>query len=442
MPDITIVNANVTDIHQLPLGALLITATLQKAGFDVKLRDYQTFRADRKPSVSTFLTFLRDIESDIIGISVMCNSLPTVLGGIRYLKAEQPQKTIILGGPAATDLPEAIMRCFPVDVIVVGEGEKTITELAAAMEDGRDVAGIEGLCYRHNATIVMAPRRKRICSLDDLPFPAYDQIDLADYGPAAGTVITARGCPYHCTFCSAHSVWQRLVRNRGVGSVVEEAAYVARQVGSLLFVDDTFVLDPERVATLLKALRATGVDVPWRCNGRVGLMTDDLLRLMADYGCVEVFYGIESGSDSVLHAINKGFTVEMARCEVDRTLRYIDRVTTSYIWGFPFETMEDFYQTVLSFGHDTQSRGVYPQIGLLAPLPQSPLYRDCRKTARFLPEIRSSVMLPHPQRLTDYPELVELIKTFPQIFAPFTQYEHSELRRKYAIIERLTREAV
>jgi len=441
MADICVINANVTPVHQVPLGPLLITAVLKEAGYGVEFRDYQTFRTDHKLSIDTFLTFLRQADSNIIGISAMCNSLPTVLGAVRRLKRDSPDKKIILGGPAATDLPQSIMRRFPVDAIVVGEGERTIVDLLRALESGGDLDGVQGLCYRRrDGAIRMTPRRARIPNLDDLPFPAYEEIDFADYGPAAGIIITSRGCPFRCTFCSAHSVWQRSVSERSVANVTEEAVLLSRRVDRLVFVDDTLVLNAKRVESLLQALRAAGVDKPWRCNARIGLMSDHLLRLMADHGCEEVFYGIESGSNQVLRAIRKGFTIEMARHEVERTLRYIPKVTTSYVWGFPFETMDDFYETVMAIAQDAQMEGVRPQVGLLSPLPKSPLYREYRRCVRFSPELNPRVMLPSPESLADYPDITGLIVDYPQLFSPFYYYDHSDLDRKSAVMARITRE--
>jgi anaerobic magnesium-protoporphyrin IX monomethyl ester cyclase len=440
MADISLINANVTPVHQVPLGPLLITAVLKEAGYGVEFRDYQTFSADHKLSVETFLAFLRQSDSNIIGISVMCNSLPTVLGAVRRLKQDSPDKTIILGGPAATDLPRSIMRHFPVDAIVVGEGELTIVELLRALEFGEDLREVQGICYRRDGAIRMTPRRARIPNLDDLPFPAYEEIDFVDYGPAAGIIITSRGCPFRCTFCSAHSVWQRSVSERSAANVAEEAVLLSRRVERLVFVDDTLVLDAKRVEDLLKALRAAGVDKPWRCNARIGLMSDNLLRLMAEHGCEEVFYGIESGSNQVLRAIKKGFTIEMARREVERTLRYIPKVTTSYVWGFPFETMDDFYETVWAIAQHAPLEGVRPQVGLLSPLPKSPIYREHRGSVRFSPELNPRVMLPSPESLADYPDITGLIVDYPRLFSPFYYYDHPDLGRKSAVMARITGE--
>lgn len=433
MATVTIINANVSELHQVPLGALLIVAVLEEAGHKVAFMDYQTYAAKRKPAVDTFYRFLQGADGGLVGISVMCNSLPTVLGAVSRFKEENPGRMLVLGGPGASDLPQLILTKFPVDVVVIGEGEETVVEFLAALEGGQDLSRVRGIAYRASGRVVTTRCRPRIRHLDRLPFPAYHKINFQDYRPPVAPVAVSRGCPYQCTFCSAHSTWGEGVTFRSSERVLEEIALVRHSVPEILFVDDVFPVG----APLLGKLRAVGRQLRWSCNMRVGEGDPALWQHMRESGCVGVLFGIESGSDRVLRTLRKGFRVAQARAEVTAAARYISDVTTSYIWGFPFETLDDFFETLLSLCQDSRLPGVCSQIGQLAPLPRSALYAENRHLVSFAPDLVSPVVFPPPDSLSNYPELVNLIRSCPQLFAPFYYFAHGRFGPKKAIIDQL-----
>lgn len=437
MSDVAILSTNSSPNIGIPLGPLMITAVLQEAGYQVDFRDYQTYAAERKPAIETFLSFLEQVDCSIIGLSVMANALPTVLGAVERYKRNHGDTLIILGGPAPSDLPREILERFPVDIIVVGEGEETTVELMHALESGRPLGEVAGLCYREDGEIRQTGARARIQNLDALPLPAYERIDFADYPPGKAIILTARGCPYECSFCSAHSIWQRQITRKSPRRVVEEICSVRDRITGVEFHDDTFTMDPERVQTLLALMRAEGLSLEWVCNGRINLSTPALLGLMADHGCHEVFYGIESGSDRLLHRIRKNITSEQGRRVVEQTAQIIGRVVTSYIWGYPFESLDDFFQTMLAVCRDAARREIRCQLGLLSPLPRSPLYQEYRDTIRFSTDIGPGVMLPGNGSLAAYPDLVELITRHPEIFSPFYYYDHDDLLEKAKVVKRM-----
>lgn len=437
MSDITIINSGFDVVHQgtVPVGPLYIVSMLEKGGIAVDFKDYQLCSAPDRPSPDTFCDFI-DCDTPLIGISVMCNQLPTVLMGIERLKRRHPEKTVILGGPSATDSSDYILNHFPVDIVVRGEGEVTALELMRALESKADLSRVQGISYRKEDRVHHNPPRPRVENLDTLPFPAYDRIDF-DHYHGLGLIFTARGCPYHCSFCSAHSVWERRVTYRSAESVTAEMALIQHRVKRIPICDDTFVLNARRVREIIAAMKRVGIERPWDCFGRVNLMSNELLKDMAEAGCCEIYYGMESGSNRVLKHMQKEFTVEEANAVVKLTLQYVPHVRTTYIWGFPFESLDDFYDTVAAMAEGSRSPTNHIQSWLLSPMVASPLYREYHELLKFSPTLELGLAVLPGGHLSDCPELVDFIARHPDLCAAYYYFDHPSLMTKVDVMRNL-----
>lgn len=443
MNDITIINTSYSvSPASLPFGVLMIVSVLEKAGYRVGFLDYQTHDSQDKTNPEEFSRFLEQADAPILGLSVLSSQLPTVLLGVEAYKARHPEATIIFGGPSATDTPDAILAHFPVDIVVRGEGEITVVELMHCLEQRGNLADVKGISYREGTRIVTTPDRERIQDLDSLPMPAYHRVDWNRYRNTLG-IVTSRGCPYRCRFCSAHSIWQHAVTYRSPASLAREIASVKPYISNIEFHDDTLVLQRPRVKALMDALKAEGVDTPWYGYGRVNLMDDELLRTLAEGNCTELFYGLESGSNRVLKTLKKGFTIEQAIAVVQKTRKYIPSVITSFIYGFPFETMEDFYDTLWAINQLGRDPHVIPNVWFLCPLPKAPLTEEYRHALRFSEEYQSLFgTLQIRGSVSDYPTLVDAIRRFPDVFATFYYFDHAELAEKWSIMLRMRQQAL
>jgi len=198
-------------------------------------------------------------------------------------------------------------------------------------------------------------------------------------------VMSVRGCPYGCTFCSVHSVWERRITRRSIEGIMREVLSVKDQIREITFHDDTFVLNKQRVYAIIDAMKAEGIHLPWRCNGRVNTTDDeDLLKTMVDSGCRRMMIGLESGSDMVLQKIRKEFTAQQALEMLNHASKYFARLDLTFIWGYPFETMEDFYQTLEILGEAKRLPAeMYFHSHLLCAFPQTEMYREYKHLARF-----------------------------------------------------------
>jgi anaerobic magnesium-protoporphyrin IX monomethyl ester cyclase len=382
--DITLVNLNMLLIRydeeaererHVPLGCLYLTRALEAAGFSVDFRDYQLCDAEDPFDIEAFLSFLED-PAPIIGLSCMANLLPFTILAAKELKARYPGWTIILGGVGPKAVEDSILTRFPwIDVISRGEGELTGPELLRALKQGGDLSTVAAVSCRENGAVRHNPNRGRVSDLDSIPFPPYERVELARYEGYG--MMTSRGCPYRCTFCSVAPVWNNESFSRSPRNIVEEMKLLHREAGVdlFLFQDEFFVSGKRHVMNFCRELEKSGLHIQWKAFGRVNLTDEEMMHAMADCGCVELRFGIESGSDAILQRIKKGFTAADSLELIPKAIDIFPRVDTFYVWGFPFETMDDFNQSLfqmISF----RMMGARILPSLLSLLPQTEIYQE------------------------------------------------------------------
>ncbi len=382
--DITLVNLNMLLIRygedaererHVPLGCLYLTSALEHAGFIVDFRDYQMCEVDDPFCMENFLEFLGR-PAPVIGLSCMANLLPFTILAARELKERYPDRTIVLGGVGTKSVEDKILSRFPwIDLICRGEGELTGPDLLRVLAGKGDLSSVPGISYRINGTVRHTRDRKRISDLDTIALPAFHRIPLARYDGYG--MMTSRGCPYRCTFCSVAPIWNNESYSRSPRSIVDEMKLLNRdaEVDLFLFQDEFFVSGKKQVMSFCDELMKSGLEVGWKAFGRVNLTDEEMMTAMADCGCLELRFGIESGSDEILRRIRKGFTSAESVDVIARAVEIFPRVDTFYVWGFPFETMEDFNQTLFQMV-SFRMMGARILPSLLSLLPQTEIYRE------------------------------------------------------------------
>ena len=410
----------------LPLGSLHLVSALEEKGYDVDFKDYQINAMDRSFNTGALATFLGN-SGDVLGVSCCSDSLPLILAALKKMKEGSPNKLIILGGIGPTGVAEEILKNFSfIDVIVKGEGEITIVEVMDQIQSNHcDLAGVKGIAYREKEEIHLNPPRKRIKYLDKLPLPAYHKINLMDYTSLG--VISARGCPYSCTFCDAASFWDYRVIRRDVEKVIQELkAFHSHYPGRIVhFYDEIFTLDKKRVLRFCRRLKEENLDIRWSAMTQIDLIDKELMREMSASGCQMVLYGIDSGSDLILQKMGKKYNTREAKDKILRSLDYF-QVQTLLIWGFPFETMPDFYET-MEFAAYVSEIGAMPLVYLLAPFSLSPIYNQYKDTLKFSRELYDAC------HLIQNEDVIGLIEKYPKIFPGFCYYEEGNVLEKYPI---------
>ena len=267
------------------------------------------------------------------------------------------------------------------DVIIRGEGEKTIVELMKALQEGPDLMDqVLGITYRKGNCIKSNPTRPPILGLDSLPFPAFNLLPMEKYRlhPPFGRrtpampIITSRGCPYRCIFCSK-SVFGKKYRANSPSYVVDEILFLKQKFGieEIKFYDDSFTLDRKRIFEICRLLKKEKIDIEWTCETRVNLVDSDLLSVMKDAGCYMIEYGVESGVQEILCNLKKDITLKETVEAFDSTHKLGIETVAYFMLGAPEETVETISKTI-EFAKKLDPD--FAQFSILTPLPGTELF--------------------------------------------------------------------
>ncbi|MFH0798397.1 MAG: radical SAM protein [Candidatus Woesearchaeota archaeon] len=305
-------------------------------------------------------------DLDVLGLGSVTPTLKNAAEIMRIAKEANPNCVTVLGGDHISALPEETMKEFPqIDFGVVGEGEITFLELLEQLEKKKDFSSVNGLIFRKKNNLVMNKQRQMITDLDTLPIPAYDILKMDKYLPPAHHAafigkgvqlspftifFSLRGCPYNCKYCASKVMWEKKVRYRSVEKTMEEIDYLIKNynIKCLEFNDENFIINKPRMFKLLEELkkRKEQHGLYWNCLTRVDSVDEESLTKMKEAGCYFVRFGVESGNQQILNAMDKGITIE----QVKKAFKMINKVgianSASFIIGYPGETKETFEETL------------------------------------------------------------------------------------------------
>jgi anaerobic magnesium-protoporphyrin IX monomethyl ester cyclase len=366
-----------------PLGISYIAASLQQAGHAVQVMDC-TFM-DRNEALQKAL----DTKAEVVGIYCMATMLDECFWFAEQLRPHC--RLLVTGGPLPTCDPKPFLEHF--DVVVRGEAEQTMLELLRAYEDASDLNTVAGIVYKKDADLIFTPERKFAKDLDRIPFPArellpnesYIRFGRKKYGYSITTVMSTRGCPFRCEFCS-NVVFGGSYRERSPENVVDEIeAALALGYDRISFADDVFTMKKERVVRVCDEIKRRGLNFKWECLGRVDALDYPTALAMKEAGCTRIFFGIESGNEQMLELMNKRITTDQARRAVDAAHQAGIEVGAFFILCYPGDTDD----TVLETLHFTTTLPLdYIGLSMPYPLPGTELYQRTkdRITREWHPE--------------------------------------------------------
>ncbi|UYZ40017.1 MAG: B12-binding domain-containing radical SAM protein [Candidatus Methanospirare jalkutatii] len=294
---------------------------------------------------------IKKYDPDVVGITSTTSMIPDAYAIAKIAKRYNENVKIVMGGPHVTFLPErTFQECPYIDFIVRGEGEHTFRELIDALERGRDPSNILGLSIKRDK-VKNNPPRPLIKDIDTIPMPSYDLLPMEKYqagGVRFGTVMTSRGCPFNCAFCSSSLQFGKRWRGHSDSRVIEELKHLHEKyrIREIEFLDDTFTLNMRRAIRIAKRIREEGLDISWSASSRVDTFTEEVAEAMKKSGCHTIYFGIESGSRKTLNFIGKGITPEQSISAVKKARRHKLRALGSFVIGFPKETKEDIKKTI------------------------------------------------------------------------------------------------
>jgi radical SAM superfamily enzyme YgiQ (UPF0313 family) len=332
-----------------PLGILCLSSYLKSRGFSAAVLD-TTFS-----SSNDVFAKIREMKPGIVGIYCNLMTKPNVLRMIRTCK--NAGATVILGGPEPPHYAEEYLQ-FGADVIVLGEGERTLEELIPHLQkhgaaDLQKIAGIAFLGKKRS--LVRTASRPLLKQLDDLPFPDRAAIDMQKYistwqthhGHGSVSLICARGCPYTCTWCS-HSVYGVSHRRRSPQNVADEVELIVAtyKPDMLWYADDVFTIHHRWFFEYAQELQNRNLRVPFECISREDRLNEEVVKTLAAMGCFRLWIGSESGSQEILNAMQRRTDVDRVQ-EMSRLLqRYGIEAGMFIMLGYEGETQSDLQATV------------------------------------------------------------------------------------------------
>lgn len=326
------------DISVMPIGAYYVAALLKENGHDTEVLNFYNFNNAHEKIRAA----LEEKQPDVIGFSILHANR---WGGIeiaRIARELNPDVRIVFGGIGATFLWKHLLTHFrDIDAVVLGEGEHTFLRLAESFEkqDNEAIGDIPGIAYRKGDEVIRTESAEAVKNLDALPLPA----EHFTYQHVALT----RGCPGNCTFCGSPRFWQRRVRFHSPDYFVNQLEVLSKRgVSFFYFSDDTFTLKKQLVIEVCQKILERDISISWAAISRVDHVDEDILYWMRKAGCVQISYGVESGSEKIRHQLGKTITNDQIRNAFRLTTRYGILARAYFIYGCPGETWETVQESI------------------------------------------------------------------------------------------------
>jgi radical SAM superfamily enzyme YgiQ (UPF0313 family) len=354
-----------TEAPSPPLGLCYAAAACQAAGATVIILDYIVSRyTPEKLKIA-----LDDFCPDAVGINSVSMNFHQAMEIIREVKRCNADIVTLMGGPHVSfDVARTLSRYPDLDLIVIGEGEKTLLELIPAIKQPAALSKISGIAFRRGDELIITPPRPFITDLDSLPLPARDLLHLSRY-QALGfpvSIVTSRGCPNRCIFCLGRHMVGPTPRYRSPACVVDEIEHIlAIGFDRINVADDLFAANSKRVQALCAEIDRRGVRFAWSAFARVNTVDQEMLKAMRAAGCDSISFGIESGDPEMLKQIKKGITLDQAKRAVGFSKQAGLRTHASFMVGLPGESAMTLART-RSFAEEL---GIEHGYHFLAPFP-------------------------------------------------------------------------
>lgn len=416
----------------VPTGVVSLAAFIEKHGYEVKIIDGRIY--DKKTIKEMMYSEISKNSDEILfGISVMTSQVNHAFSLSKEIKQKYPKIPIVWGGIHPTLYPEQTIKSKYVDYVIIGEGEFGFLELIHTLNESiqkdaahdqytlnkkskkilyrnffnTDFSHVSNLGYMNKNRIILNPQ-KSVMNVNELPDPAYHLLDIEKYvdrsvyffdinqkNKRSIDLITSRGCPYRCSFCTNtlqnFKRWRPFNADR-VNNMID---YMVNnfKIKHILFFDDYFFGSRDRVINILNHIIEKKYNLTWEAMARVNLFTtnyfnDEMLSLLKRSGCVQLRMGIESGSQRVLGVLKKDITLEQARIAQKTCRKYGIQTFLFFMGGIPGETRKEFYQTI---DFMVELKKIHPGSnvqgpGLFRPYPGTELYEACKQSGFIEPK--------------------------------------------------------
>lgn len=402
---ITLINVQISEGNNIvpPLGLLFIASVLETMQHEVQVFDID-------PDVVDCIDEINKFAPKIIGLSCYTNTYQKALQLNKKLRQQLPNALFVAGGVHATALPMETMTEMRPDYLIYAEGERAISQLVSHIENQAKDSALEkinGLYYWREGKIHYNGPPDLIDDLDSIPFPARHLLNFDPYLVPPGmirgfikgrvtTIFTSRGCPYPCTYCASSNVQGKKVRRRSAENVVQELESLVSdyQINGFYICDDLVTEDHDWIIEFSEKLAIKKLNLVWACQSRVDTLDEEMLRAMKISGCVQIDFGVESGSDKTLKTMRKSTTVEAARTVFSMTKKIGVRSCATFIIGFPQESELDMEET---FNLAKEINADFTAFYFLTPYPGTPIYHTAVENNWLDPKLAQSEKFTHRQ---------------------------------------------
>ncbi len=376
------------------IGLLSIGSFLESHGYDVQvMAETLSYGMPSSQADSSFIKRLAAILDEkrcvAVGFTAMTPNVVSAVQASRIIKKHYPKIPLLIGGNHVTVLPERILAESDFDIGIIGEGELTVLETIKKLENHIFPTRAAGTFEKlQDGTIIFNGKRPLISDLSILPPLNYGLFNfqprrlIRDRNIRAQRTIflmVSRGCPYSCAFCSSELIWERKLRFFPMEHIMEHLESIIKKycLDSLCFLDDELITNRKFITSFCKELisRKLHKKVVWECQARVNAIHDDLLELLKEAGCRLIRFGMESGSDKILHFLKRS-TITVQDCYDAARLCNKHKINCfgSFMIGSPDETLDDIMSTInLIEESGLNAAACYT----LVPYPGTEVYRRC-----------------------------------------------------------------
>jgi anaerobic magnesium-protoporphyrin IX monomethyl ester cyclase len=371
-----------------PIGLLYVAAALENAGFKVQMLDNYLM----KKSIEEIKQLIMQINPEIVGITCGSATYPRCVETSKAIKQVKSDCKIVVGGWHASYMPDSLLGNPEIDYVVMGEGERAITELATAIMNGNEKASatIAGVAVKRNGENIKNPP-KYIENMDEIPYPArhllplelYDRtIEYLDAKPA-DVMSISRGCVYNCGFCETRKLWGNICRGFSPQRVIGEIKDLQSRYGTkgIYFINDNFTLRKKETTEICNLMLENKLDLEWVCDTRVDLVNDELLSLMSKAGCKTIWFGVESASQKILQRIGRNTTPKEVESAFKLCRKNGIKTACSFMLGLPDETLKDMEDS-LKFAKKLNPD--WCQFNTFIAYPDSRLYNELLEKGNYV----------------------------------------------------------
>ena len=377
--------------YYMPFYFLYLAGYLEKYGFSVEIVNPN--RKHAQDNIREILDKIRAKNPRFIGLAAFVtdfNIIETLAAEIKKLSSA----FLLVGNAHPSVAPEDFLyENSPFDIVVRGEGELTVRQILSEYGKSVDLSNIPGIAYFENGVIKIT-RNRELMDLAECGIPAYHKIDMSWYqkptkfvirrlATSAAVIYTGRGCPFHCSFCASNTVWSAndrklgapLVRKRPLTQVMEELRLLQDKYGFDFFyiLDDTFGIKEDDISSFCKVYKESGLTMLWAAETRVNCIKNEaIVKMLKESGCIQLDFGVETGSPKLLKVIHKGTTVEQTIKAFSLCRKYGIRTFANILLNLPAEDEEDLALTRKLLG---RIKPTYTSVGITQPYPGTDIYK-------------------------------------------------------------------